>query len=522
MGNSKTAGIVAAYGTILIAALWLLFYHLDSHVLWGDEAETANLGRNILQSGVPSTFNGTNYVLINGSIDETPGHIWIWAPWLPDYVTAASFNILGVNTWSARAPFALLGWACLLALGRVAYQVYRNHWISMASIILLGTSEIFLLHARQCRYYSLAVFLEIIFMYGLHQLLMRMRSGIWLATVSLVLLFYTNYIIAFANLPALLMLFWLRRQDGKAALVPLAIICGVFAVAILPWLAFVHPWIAGHALGRDNYFWKAASYLLEFHFHFVPLCFFLLPLLAWLRWPRLTDTMPAPESQQWEQLLVALMPVYFLAILFVPGFYLRYLLPLLPAGCLLAVVWTFRYVKWRAFAVALLVLQASTNAIPWLTAYPIRHGHQFRLPLVEFVQGMSHPYDNQLSVVMDYLKAKAAPGEMLMSFDPELPLQFYTPLAIVDGRLSAPPKGRLPEWFLPQSASGVQARDPIPLPDFLKPYYSPATILVPGTILGDSIPEPDIYQYLTATNQVPFVLYRLKTAGAGTTNSTTQ
>ena len=97
-----------------------------------------------------------------------------------------------------------------------------------------------------------------------------------------------------------------------------------------------------------------------------------------------------------------------------------------------------------------------------------------------------------------------------MSFDPEFPLMFYTPLIVVDGNLMAPAKDRLPDWIFPQPASGVVAQAPVPLPDFLKPHYETVTIQVRNSILGDGIPEPDLYQYQTAPARVPFVIYRLK------------
>jgi hypothetical protein len=85
----------------------------------------------------------------------------------------------------------------------------------------------------------------------------------------------------------------------------------------------------------------------------------------------------------------------------------------------------------------------------------------------------------------------------------------------------APPKGRLPEWILPDSASGVVAQDAVILPDFLKPYYETITIPVHGSIKGDSIPEPDIYQYQSVQTRVPFIIYKLR-AGASDHGSRTQ
>ena len=80
---------------------------------------------------------------------------------------------------------------------------------------------------------------------------------------------------------------------------------------------------------------------------------------------------------------------------------------------------------------------------------------------MEYVKGLSAPYTNRFADMVDFFGREAHPGDMIMSFDPEFPLRFYTRLAVIDGVLMAPPKGRLPEWILPDSASGVVAQDTV-------------------------------------------------------------
>ena len=106
MGDFKTAGkffIGGGYGLFLAFAFFLLFYNLDGHLLWGDEAETAVLAKNVVQFGVPRTFDGTNYILLHGRMDENRDHVWIWSPWLQEYFAASSFVLFGSTTWAARA-----------------------------------------------------------------------------------------------------------------------------------------------------------------------------------------------------------------------------------------------------------------------------------------------------------------------------------------------------------------------------------------------------------------------------------
>jgi hypothetical protein len=313
-----------------------------------------------------------------------------------------------------------------------------------------------------------------------------------------------------ANLPALVFLAWLLRKQGKHAMLRVAAVAGILMVAALPWLVYAHPWGQSKVVCGGLHLVKIWNYLLEFHFHFLPLCFLLLPFLRWLTAGR---TRQAPESSVagcWERFLLLLLGSYFVTSLLAPGFYLRYLLPIFPVACLLTAAWIFRYVKWRALVVLLIAIQVLSNTLSMVTAYPFRGTHRFRLPLLEYVRGHALPYADRLTDVLEFFKQEAYPGGMVMSFDPEFPLRFYTQLAVVDGNLMAPPKGRLPEWILPSSASGVLAQDAVALPDFLKPYYETITIPVRDSIKGDGIPEPDIYQYRSVPARRPFIIYRLK------------
>jgi 4-amino-4-deoxy-L-arabinose transferase-like glycosyltransferase len=510
MDDTKTTrgfGVAIPYVVLFALSFGLLFYHLDNQLLWGDEAETAVLAKNVVQFGVPATYDGTNYILLHGTVDETPGHVWIWSPWLQEYLAASSFVLFGPTTWAARAPFALIGWVSVLLLALVAWRIYRNHWVALSAAALLGMSEVFLLHARQSRYYSISVFAEILFVFGIYELFASRRRGVWLTALALALLFYSNYILATANLPAFFCAAWMLRKQGRVAMFRLAAALGIFAAAILPWLLYARPWGQSHAMGGENYLTKVLEYLLEIHFLFIPGCIFLLPFIGFV----LKDGRPEiPNTiQRWERFLLLLLAWYFLAVLSAPGRYTRYQLPLLPLLCLLAAVWVFRYVKWRALAVGLIVVQIGSNFFSFVTAFPFRHGRALRFPLVEYVSGISAPYADRFTDALDFFKIRAHPGETVLSFQPEFPMIFYTPLVMINGQIMAPPPGKLPDWILPGTASGVLAQAPVAVPDYFKSHYRLITISVHDSVLGDSMPEPDYHEYKAAKTFVPFVIYQL-------------
>jgi hypothetical protein len=506
MQTAKKFGIVGGYLFFFAFAFWLLFYHLDSHPLWGDEAETALLAKNVMQFGVPRTFDGTNYLILHGTMDETRDHVWIWSPWLQEYLASASFRVFGVNTWAARAPFALAGGCSLVLLAWVAHKIYRSHRVALASILLMGTSEVFLLHARQCRYYTLSVFAEILLVYGIYKLFVRDRQGIALVVLALILQFYSNYVMAAANLPAVFFLTWMLRKQGRFARSNLMAIFGIFFIAILPWLIYAHPWAQGKVAHEELHLNKAWNYLLELHFHFLPLCFLLLPLIG-LFGSRRPENMKS--FARWEQTLVFLLGSYFAVILFAPGIYLRYLLPLLPVACLLGAVWIFRYVK-CSVAIAAIAIQVLSNAFAMGTAYPFRGSQTLCSSLLKYVEGIAGSYTDRFADVSAFFNQQAGPGQTVLSFDPEFPLRFYTPLAVIDARLMGPPEGSLPDWILPVSASGIGRQVRFDLPESLKSHYDDITISVHNSIPADNFPEPEYYQYQNTRAFAPFVIYKLK------------
>src|SRR6266516_1452255 len=159
--------VTAGYGIVFALALLLLFYHLDNRPLWGDEAETALLAKNVLHFGIPKTVDGVNHITVLGNLrDENAAHVWTWAPWLQDYLVAGMYALFGASTWTSRAAFAAIGWFSVLLLAHLSYKIYRDHRVALGSVVLLATSEIFLLHSRQCRYYSVTVFAEILLVFG--------------------------------------------------------------------------------------------------------------------------------------------------------------------------------------------------------------------------------------------------------------------------------------------------------------------------------------------------------------------
>ena len=468
----RVIAVTSLYLILATAGLFLAFCNLDGRLFWADEAENAVLARNILKFGVPKVDDGVNHISLHGDRFDARDGVWTWSPWLPEYVTAASFAVFGQTTWAGRAPFAFIGWLTVAALGALTWKIYRSHRITLAAMLLLGTSEVFLLHIRQCRYYSITVFAEVLLLYGIYQILTKTKGGPWLVLAGLALQFYCNYTIAAANIPLLLVLAWtLYRQErlkkncgpgSQVALPPLLISFAILFLISVPWLVFTEVWRQGSAEPHDPWTKTLRFYLVQFHFHFFPWCIVLLPAYGWLvehfgakRHAGQTSCPPAispavasetankpaeaasnrasdrfndstiqrfnePALRSFERYLF-LLPFLYMPFLFVmSGGYLRYLLPVLPALCVLVASWLFRYVRWTALAVALLMIQCVSNVFsvatdPFAKQYPVRS------PLADFVFGTLLPYQDRFTDVLDFFQKHAKPGDTVISGNPEFP-----------------------------------------------------------------------------------------------------
>ena len=499
-------GIIILYSLLFTFCLFLLFYRLDARLLWGDEAETALLAKNTVRFGIPKTIDGVNHITVLGNLrDENEDHVWTWAPWLQEYLVAGMYLLFSANTWTSRAAFAGIGWLSVVLLAQVTYRVYRDHRVALGSAFLLGTAEIFLLQSRQCRYYSVTVFAEILLLYGAFDLLKNRRQAIWFLGFGLILQFYTNFVVAAANLPLLIALSWFNRRQRQALIKAVAVVA-VFVLTALPWVAYAHTWRQSRELIHEDVVAKALYYFTEWHFHFVPWILLLLPLAGLF-----TRTRPSEATlliRQLEQSLSILIIGYFVTLL-LPRSELRYLLPLLPVGCLLVSAWLFRYLPWPTLAAALILLQAGTNLLAVATTFGLNREHTWRAPLVQFIGGLNQTFTDRFTDVRDFFSREARPGQAVWTPDPEFPLIFYNGLKIVDGRLRVPDS--LPDWILPQSASGLLDQKPLEVPESVKQYYELVIIPVHDSDRLDCVPEPDVYQYRSVTKRSNFVIYRKRT-----------
>jgi 4-amino-4-deoxy-L-arabinose transferase-like glycosyltransferase len=504
----------ASYALLLAVTSFGLFTSLDDRLLWGDEAETALLAQSVLQFGVPRVDDGRNLVGHLGVRDSNDAGIWIWSPWLDEYVVAASFALAGPSTFSARFPFALAGLACVALLGWIAYRVYRSHELALAAMALLATCVPFLLHARQARYYALAMLAMLLMLFGFQQLVEKNRNGAFPIALALTVLFYSNYVIVPGSVLGLLAAgALLLRSDRNSAVALLLAIAG-FGVLALPWLLYAGFGEQAATLSTQRVLPNLVYYLSEIHFHVVPWVVFALPLFALVnRSSRMSQPTPAARRGREIELAIGLIVLAQLLVLSLSPFrFFRYLTPLLPLLTLVAAAVLHRWLQPAWLRRALVVLLCAGNWIAVASAYPLSDQHPAAATPLHFGTSLLHDYRNRLEDVVSFLNTEASDGQSLVVADPEFPLAFYTELRVRDARRAGewPPPPPYPEWILPLSASGIAVRPPLQLPAQLRASYRELLIETRRSRRGGTRPDPHAYEYFRSEETEALTLYQLR------------
>ena len=231
---------VLALGVLAVAA-YLCLVNLDYAALWHDEAPAALIGRNLLQRGDITGWDGRN--LVGGTNGRTlNAELRDVLPPLTYVLNAAGMAVFGVNETGARIVPALLG---ILSLG-LLYLLLRQHLGQQPRLILFcllfaAWSPQLLLYFRQSRYFAFMA-LSVIAAFYLYERWWRSGGAGWLVALTLVAL------LAFFN----------HYSGGAAAMLALAawhLIFRARATAPRQWLALAAGGAVVVALGTAYLVW---------------------------------------------------------------------------------------------------------------------------------------------------------------------------------------------------------------------------------------------------------------------------
>lgn len=386
----------------------LLFYHLDSPMLWQDEGEVALVARNITEFGLPLAYDGQTLITQEEGQDSQlvgQSRLWSWNTWLPYYAAAASFKIFGESTTAARLPFSLAAVGTVVIYYLLAKKIKAK---AVICLLVLATNALFYLYSRQARYYAFSMLFPLLAVY------FYFSKRYFLYFLSLLASFHSNFVLAMGlNLPLILI-----SLKNRWTL--------LFLSQAAAWLYFFHPpgrnWDGVWGITR-----KIIDYFNLINSFYFPLV--LAPLLVF--WRKFGPVL---------KLLIVGTIVHVVVISIALRFGQRYLVTLIPIFSLfigLVLSWL-----WQKNALAFLLLLPFflfTNA-PFVISERVVHPAFLKSPLqirsffLDYIYSLPRDYPGPLEGISAFLVKEKPDKSALIYTDYEInSLRFYFPgLRFVD------------------------------------------------------------------------------------------
>ena len=422
---------------LVALSTFLIFLNLDNTYLWQDEAETALLAKSILVHGIPKAYDGHNLISQEFGREYNQNYTWFWTPWLQFYLAAFSFLLLGINTFAARAPFALVGIGCVIATYYLGWNVSKEERVGRLSALFIIFNVYFLLHVRQCRYYSLLILFSVLTILFYFLVRQEKKNAIFLFFVSATLFFHSSYIQCLILL-AILFMHWFLFD--RKVIAPRKIFLMYSSVLVLnpPWF-FLFLRQISKKLNSPNYLASIESLrienlksaLSELDYYVLPLvilCIFL--LIAFIDVRKNRSSLLSPMI-----LLVEIIIGTILVFVFcLPYIFFRYIIGLVPLIYILSAFAINIIVRknWM-LGVPLFLLLCFTNIRFPYTEVGDKLVYQ-PFPILNYLKEVfSLPRDPTKGLV-EYLKKDPTLSSKTIAITyGDLPLKFYTPATVIGG-----------------------------------------------------------------------------------------
>ena len=443
-----------------LAAL-LLLWGLSEKYLWQDEAATAVLSVRMLRFGRPLAYDGINLITIDHFAAEDAHSItqrttnpkaavdyyisrgdlkadtvWKWQPWGQFVFAAISFKVLGQTTLAARLPFALAALATVLLLYRLVRTYCDSPLMASLAAVLLVLNTYWILHSRQCRYYSVSsLFLILTLMSYAHW----QWGGRW-GAAPFVMAAWCWFQVDYGTVWPVFGVLFLdafvahRRNLWRPAWVGVAL-----AATIAPSIYYYELW-GRLGVQHGNWNQRFKGNLFYMNQYVVPglIVLAVVALVVW-RW----NSLPVPERRLVGIACAIIGALSLWVPTAAPTAFLRYVVVVTPVGCLLTAWVLVRGCGSRANQFAWLCAMVLVLT-PWVSMPPpldaliprpawSKRGSVFRPELSTLCSEVYGHRPDPNRLVVDWLKRNAAPADEILINYEDIPLMFYLPNPIRGG-----------------------------------------------------------------------------------------
>lgn len=420
----------------------LIFANLGNQYLWQDEAETALLAKNILKYGFPRAFDGKNFVnpriVLFHDIGFGENYGWRYHPWAQFYVTAFSFLLLGMSTFTARLPFALFGVVNVFMAYFLTLRITRERFTAACAAFLMTFSVPYLLLTRQCRYYALAVFL-VLFILIFYSRFREKKSlsDLALVLLSLIVLGYTVHGM-FVPLFAAVGLHYLVFSFEKRTFPWICLAGAIVAGAVTPWFLYSNSLAHAAVITPQRLCRNFEFQLRMMNKYIFPAVFFGIVYLVRVIWKKKFTVNLTREEKESLILVSTVILITVAAFCFAEQRHFRYLVYFIP---LLAIAQGMILLRLAKFSRVLLIMFLFVS----VTTGIFNMGKpNFLFP--KYLYEITHDYDGPIEGIVKFLKENAKPGDTVKIIYGDLPLMFYTNLAVDNSWIYD--EAHMPEWIV--------------------------------------------------------------------------
>ena len=500
-----TKSIDPIFILLIVFSFFFLFANLGNIYLWADEAQTGVLARNILTFGYPRTFDGTNTLQITGQWSHfgqyDKYYLWRVQPWLPFYITSASFALFGINNFSARLPFAIFGLASILLTYLLAQKLFQNKTISRISTTLLAFSVPYLLHMRQCHYYALLPFFSLWLIMAYLRFLEQRRFAIFEIIISSVLLFHSNYG-AFISVTAAMLIHYLIFHFDKRDIGKLAFIIAIVSLLTMPFFYYLKPLSHVTKLTFYNLRRQIEFYIRIINKYVFPLAFFIIvSLFIYFRNKiRPFTEISGKKDKLWLVALIIFM--HILMLIFVEQRIFRYMIHIVPFLYIVqGVILANWFKKSKVLTTAIFIILISSN----LFSNP-----KIKFPIFGLISEITHDYDGPNEGIAKFLNENAKKGDHVKIPYADSSIIFYVKDVFVDFEDSLAKSETFPEWIIPRRHWVSQNFWKSDYFQKINSSYQKIELDYPDLQWGNR-PEPGEHKYKTVTNSPKVLIFKRRT-----------